>query len=283
MAHEEDTFEGYGGTVLYRRSWHAQGDFRAVFVIGHGFGEHIGRYGHLATHLNASGITVHGFDYRGHGRSPGQRGHILSWVEYREDLRAFLKLVFSLDSGRPVFLYGHSMGSLVVLDYVIDYPDGLSGYIVSGSALVPAGVASPFRVALARLLSRVKPNFKLDLALDPASLSHETEVVNAYRNDPLVHGFASARWGTEAMEAIERIKSRIAEIHLPVLFVHGGLDKINLPEGSTWLHEHVSSPDKTLRIYPNSFHEPHNDLDRDEVYRDIVDWIGKEITVTNVK
>ena len=85
------------------------------------------------------------------------------------------------------------------------------------------------------------------------------------------------------MEAIERIKSRIAEIHLPVLFVHGGSDKINLPEGSTWLHEHVSSPDKTLRIYPNSFHEPHNDLDRDEVYRDIVDWIGKEITVTNVK
>lgn len=279
----EDTFKGFGGVLLHSRSWHARGEARAIFVVGHGFGEHIGRYDHLARFLNSQGVSVHGFDYRGHGRSPGQRGHIYSWVEYREDLRAFLDRIFSLESGKPVFLYGHSMGSLVVLDYVIEYPDELKGLIVSGSALLPAGVASPFKVALARMLSRVKPDFKLDLALDPESLSRDTAVVRAYRKDPFVHGYGSARWGTEALKAIERIKSRIAETELPVLFIHGGSDRLNLPEGSTWLYEHVSSSDKTIQIYPNSYHEPHNDLDREEVFRDLVAWIEKEITVTNAR
>jgi alpha-beta hydrolase superfamily lysophospholipase len=83
------------------------------------------------------------------------------------------------------------------------------------------------------------------------------------------------RWGTESLAAIARIKERAGEICLPLLLIHGGGDRVNSPDGTGWLHEHVGSKDKELRIYPKSYHEPHNDVEAERLFAHLIDWLGR--------
>lgn len=263
---------------LYFSCWRPRGDARAIVALVHGIGEHVGRYTTLVTHLTAAGFAVCGFDHRGHGRSPGRKGHIGSWTEYREDVRAFLGVAEKQFPGRPVFLYGHSLGALIVTEYVIAYPGGgLVGLIASGIPLQPTGVAKPHLIALARILSRVWPTFSISLGVDGSRLSRDPDVVRDYDEDPLVHHVASMRWGAETLAAIERVRSRAAAIRLPILVLHGGNDKINSVEGSKELFEKVSSADKQLRIYPGGAHEPHNDINRAQVALDVEEWLNLHV------
>lgn len=272
--HTQTTFRSDDGLKLFSQSWVPQGEVRAVLALVHGIGEHSGRYSNLVDSISHSGFAVAAFDHRGHGRSPGKRGHINSWKEYREDVRAFLDYVRVRFPDRPVFLYGHSLGSLIVLDYVLAYPRGLAGLIVSGTALQPVGVARGHLVALARVLSRLLPAFSVSLGIDPSTLSRDAAVVQAYRDDPLVHSRVTMRWGTESLAAIERVRSRAAEISLPLLVLHGEADRINSVEGGRELYQAVSSPDKQICIYPGGSHEPHNDVDHLIVSRDIARWLS---------
>ncbi len=166
------------------------------------------------------------------------------------------------------------MGALIALDYVLAYPDGLAGLVVSGVPLQPSGVAKRHLIALARILSRIVPAFSISLGLDVAGISRDPAAVKAYRDDPLVHSLASMRWGTEVLASIDRVRLGAAEIRLPILILHGGADPINAVDGSRELHEAVSSDDKSLRIYPGTLHEPHNDLDRATVSEDVRRWLS---------
>ena len=100
-------------------------------------------------------------------------------------------------------------------------------------------------------------------------------MVRAYDEDPLVHGQASARWGTESLDTIEWIKAHTSDFHLPLLMIHGGADRIDAAEGSRRFFEAVPYSDKELRIYPEAFHEAHNDLNWEEVVRDVERWIER--------
>ncbi len=124
--------------------------------LTHGHGEHSGRYGNVVNWFVPHGYAVYAFDLRGHGRSPGPRGHIDRWDVLREDLKAFLMLVQGQALGQPVFLIGHSMGGLIALEYVLHYPEGLAGVVVSGPVLSEPGI-SPFLIALARYWHASRP------------------------------------------------------------------------------------------------------------------------------
>jgi alpha-beta hydrolase superfamily lysophospholipase len=275
---EEQTFTGADGVELYSSCWRPRGEARAVIALVHGVGEHAGRYSTLVTHLTAAGFAVCGFDHRGHGRSPGRRGHIGSWAEYREDVRAFLARTGKQFPDRPMFLYGHSLGALIVAEFVIAYPGSeVAGLIVSGIPLQPTGVAKPHLVALARVLSRVWPTLTVSLGVDGKKLSRDKEVVRDYDEDPLVHHVGSMRWGAETLAAIDRVRSGAAAIRLPTLILHGGDDKVNSVEGSKELFEKISSADKKLLIYAGGAHEPHNDIDRDKVALDVEEWLNEHL------
>ena len=273
MQHTETTVQTSGGLQLYVQKWQADVPTRSVIAIVHGVGDHSGRYMNLVNHLVPRGLVLCGVDLRGHGRSPGPRGHIDGWEDYREDLRSFLQWIPTWEPDRPRFVLGHSMGALVILDFVLRHPEALAGAIVSGAPIEPVGVASPLLVSMARLLSRFWPRFSLPLNLETAALSQDPEVVRAYEKDPLVFGKASARWGTETLDTIEWIKEHASDVRLPLLMIHGGADRINAAEGSRAFFEAVPYSDKELRIYPDAYHEPHNDLDWEEEARDIERWI----------
>ncbi|HEY5483738.1 MAG TPA: lysophospholipase [Propionibacteriaceae bacterium] len=274
MQHGEGRFTGAGGVELYYQCWRPEGEPRAAVAIVHGVGEHSGRYTNVVGPLTEDGYAVYGYDQRGHGVSPGRRVHIDRWNDYRGDLAAFLGTVAEREGGRPIVVYGHSMGALVVLDYLLQRPPGLAGAIVSGAPLEPAGVAKPALVAMVRALSGVLPRLSVNLGLDVGALSRDPEVLQAYVADPLVTSRATVRWGAESLDTVRRVKEGMARIDVPLLVLHGEADALNMAEGARALFDAVPRADKTLRIYPGGYHEPHNDLDHDQAAADIKGWLG---------
>jgi len=264
MKHDEGTFNGYGGLELYYQRWLPEGEPKAVLPIVHGFGEHSGRYGNVVDWFVPKGYAVYGFDLRGHGRSPGPRGYINEWGEFRGDVGAFLALVREQEPGRPLFLLGHSMGGLIVLEYALHHPEGLAGVIASGPLLAQAGI-SPFLVMMGRVLSRIMPRFSLNTGLDATAISRDPAVVEAYVNDPLVHSMGTPRLSTELTAAYEWTHAHAAEMRVPCLIFHGSADRLALPEGSRIFFESVEFSDKERQVYEGCFHEVFNDVGKEQV------------------
>lgn len=274
MHHSEGTFEGVGGVRLYYQRWTPEGESCGVVALVHGVGEHSGRYGNIVTPLVDAGWTVCAYDHRGHGRSEGRRVHIENWSEYHDDLATHLAMSAEQVPGRPVVVYGHSMGALVVLEYLVGRPVGLSAAVVSGSPIQPVGVGSPMLIAVARLMTGVLPAFPADLGIDASSLTRDPAALAAYHADPLVTGKATVRWGTETLKAVERVKSGMDQIDLPLHVIHGEDDPLNHVDGARDLFAAVPRADKTLHTYPGVLHEPHNDVGHEQLAADVVKVIA---------
>lgn len=278
MAQTEGTFKASGGIDLYYQVWRNGEKPRAILAIVHGFGEHGGRYSRLVEHMIPNGYALYALDLRGHGRSPGQRGHITAWSEYREDVRAYMEMIWKNEPGIPVFIFGHSMGALIGLDYILHYPDRLQGAIISGAPIQPTGAASPALILVARVLSNLWPTFAMNLGLEVEAISRDPKVVQAYRSDPLVHGKTTPRWGTESLDTVAWVKTHAGELQVPLLMVHGGDDRLGAAAGSEWFCAQVRNPDKQVIVYPGSYHEVHNDLDSDRLMADLDAWLAKHLS-----
>jgi len=272
MKHDEGTFNGYGGLELYYQRWRPEGEVKAVLPIVHGFGEHSGRYGNVVDWFAPKGYAVYGFDLRGHGRSPGPRGYVNEWAEFREDVKAFLTFVREQEPDRPLFLLGHSMGGLIVLEYALHHPEGLTGVIASGPLLAQASI-SPALITISKLLSSIAPRFTLDTKLDAATVSRDPAVIEAYVNDPLVHSLGTPRLSTELAQAIEWTQARAAEMRVPCLIVHGSDDQLVPPEGSRIFYENVALDDKERQVYEGYYHEVFNDLGKEQVLAAVETWV----------
>jgi alpha-beta hydrolase superfamily lysophospholipase len=270
------TFSGGGGLELYCRRWRSDGTPKAVLLIVHGHGEHSGRYGNVADWFVPRGYTVYAFDLRGHGHSQGSRGVLQSFGDYREDVRALLDVVHEAEPGRPVFLMGHSLGGLIVLDYVLHDPSGLNGVVASGPVLCPPGI-SPLLLWLSKVLARVWPSLVLESGLDTSALSRDTAVVDAYVNDPLVHSKGSARLASEMMDAVEWTQAHAADMALPCLIVHGSEDRLCDPQASKVFVDNVTFADKERIEYEGYYHEVYNDLGKEQVFADIEEWFERHL------
>ncbi len=276
MDHNEGAFGGVGGLELYYQRWRPEGEPRAVLVIAHGFGEHSGRYGNVVDWFVPRGYAVYGFDLRGHGRSPGPRGYVNEWAEFRGDVKAFLELVREREPGRPLLLLGHSMGGLIVLEYALHHPEGLVGVIASGPVLAQAGV-SPFLIALSKILSGILPRITLDTRLDATSISRDPAVVEAYVNDPLVHSLGTPRLSTELTRAVEWTQAHAAEMRVPCLIVHGSADRLAPPEGSRIFYESMTLADKERLVYEGYYHEVFNDVGKEQVLAAVEAWVERHL------
>ncbi|HDQ71593.1 MAG TPA: alpha/beta hydrolase [Chloroflexi bacterium] len=277
MKHSEGTFETFDGLQLYHQSWMPEGKARATLAIVHGFGEHSGRYGNLVDYFVPRGCAVHAFDLRGHGRSPGARGYVERWDVFRNDVRAFLAVLQKQAPGTPLFLLGHSMGGLIVLEYVLRDPGGLAGVVASGPLLAQAGV-SPLLALASKLLSLVLPRLTLDVGLDATALSRDPAVVEAYASDPLVHGQGTPRLGQEIARAYEWAHAHATDMRIPCLIVHGSADRLAPPEASRVFYEHVTFEDKARYVYDGYYHEVFNEIGKEHVLADVEQWLTKHQT-----
>lgn len=274
MEHQEGTFRGHGQTELHCQSWASGNVSHAAIAIVHGFGEHSGCYANLVDFLVARGYACFGFDHRGHGHSPGKRGHILSWDEYRGDVRAFLESIRERQAGSPLFLFGHSMGGLIALEYVLHDAEHLRGVIASAPILGEIGI-SPLLQLMGRIMSGLWPSFSLDVKLERQALSRNPDMVQASQEDPLCHSIGSARLGTEIRRARAWVHEQAGDLSIPLLILQGSADRITPPEGTRRFYEKVPPGGKTYLEYEGGYHELHNDITHEQVLLDLGNWLDR--------
>jgi len=266
------------GARIFWQGFKPSGEIRALVLISHGLGEHIGRYEHLSAFLESRGYAVFGSDHRGHGRSEGKRGHILRFEQYLDDYKVFRDSVVERFPAKKSFLLGHSLGGLIAVHYVLKYPADFSGLILSSSALKVKIEANQVKLALGRFFSKVLPGITMSNELDPNFISHDQDVVKKYIDDPLVHDRVSARWFTSFVSAIEQAQSRASEIKIPILVMQSGDDRLVDPEGAREFFEKVSSQDKTLKYWDGFYHEMFNEIEKDIVYQFLLEWLESRVS-----
>jgi acylglycerol lipase len=258
---------------------------RAAIALLHGLAEHAGRYAAFAADMNAAGIDVFAIDLRGHGHASGRRAWVARFDEYLEDAQALVAhaRATSAQQATPLFLMGHSMGGAIAALYAVERAPqsrvSLAGLLLSSPALAPGRNVPAWMIAASRVISAVCPRFPA-MKVDPALLARDETVVAANRADPLVHhGGIPARTGAEVLEAMRRIVAGRASLRVPVLIWHGTEDKLTEPDGSRDFGAHAGSPDLTLTLYEDNYHETLNDLDRQRVIGAMIDWIGAHCRV----
>ena len=275
VLHQEGQFVGAGRFNLYYQSWHPHSTTKAIVIIVHGLGVHSDIFENIVEFLVTHNYGVYGFDLRGHGRSPGQRGYINSWSEFREDLQALLQLVTQKESNLPLFLLGQSLGGTIALDYTLRFQAQLQGLILLSPAL-KVGI-SPLKIKIGRILSTLLPRFALNTGIGEITSSRDPEYVKTLGQDPLRHTKGTARLATEFMQTVTWITDHPQMLQVPLLILQGGADQISLPESSRLLFEKISFADKERLEYPESYHELHNDLNYQEVLVDLGDWLEKHL------
>lgn len=246
-------------------------DPRARVLLCHGYAEHAGRYVNhysgVVRRLVAAGFDVHAFDFEGHGRSAGTRG--LTDIGRMADALAQARAMLA---DRPLFLFGHSLGGLVTSLSVAREPGGLAGVVLSGPYL-PLRSNAVAR-ALARTLATVAPSLGVAKLGDPTGISRIEAEVQAYRDDPLVFTRAiPARLGATALAAGAEILAALPQWRAPTLVFHGTADTYTDPRGSEALVAGIASADKDLLLAEGGRHELLNDLGREALVEQVLDWL----------
>jgi len=260
------------GTQIAYRAWPKE-RAKLTFAVAHGLGEHAGRYADFAAAMGQKGIGTYAMDLRGHGQSAGRRGHVDAWSQWTDDISAFVREVESQTGGEVVPL-GHSFGGTALLSTVIagKLPHS-KRFIVSSPALKAKVVVPRWKINVGHMASRVMPGLTMSNEVDAGTLSRVPEVVTAYKTDPLVHSKISSRLFTEWQRASEDVLARAGEIKQPFLILAGTDDQLIDPAGSEDLHKRTPGTSE-LRLLPGRYHEPFNDLGREEVF-DIIDrWLS---------
>ncbi len=250
------------------------GNSRAVVMLVHGLGEHVGRYDHVAAALTKAGYTLAGSDLRGHGKSGGRRGHTPSYEALLDDIASFTVEIEKRHPGQPLFLYGHSLGANLVLNYAMRRKSQLLGVIASGPWLELAFEPPAWKLMMGRLMNRIYPAFSQYNELKSSSLAHDWSVANAYDNDFLVHNRISARTFITMYELGLWALEHAAEFPLPVLLLQGGEDQIVSPAATQKFAERAGDK-ATLKVWDKMFHEVHNEAIQVEVFKLMVDWLEK--------
>jgi acylglycerol lipase len=246
----QGSFTGVGGLNIFTRSWHPTMEQpRAVVVIVHGFNSHSGHYLWVGEQFAANGLAVHALDLRGRGQSDGERFY--------------------------VFLLGHSAGGVVSCIYTLEHQAEIYGLICESFAHeVPA---PDFALAVLKGLSHIAPHAHV-LKLNNQDFSRDPKVVESMNNDPLIaHEVQPTQTVAEMVRADERLKQEFGRITLPVLILHGTLDKATKPSGSQRFYDTAGSTDKTLKLYEGHYHDLLNDIDKEIVMADIQQWIDTRI------
>lgn len=260
------------GIRLHTELWRPQGQPKFVVVIVHGGAEHVGRYGRLAAELNAMGGLVLGPDHRGQGRSGGAPGHVESFEQYADDLLAILREhEAKLGEGGsakaiPWFVWGHSMGGLITLTYLLDHQRDfpLRGALISAPLLgltMKVGAVKRFAVlGVAKLLPRIK----VPTGIPPEFICRDAAEVERYRLDGRRVTTVTPRWAVAMEDAMARVAREADRIELPMYWYLGTGDKIVDPERTQQVFASLTKAtqrDQTIKVWPGYYHELHNEPD----------------------
>ncbi len=279
MIEQEHAFRNANGIKIFYREWLPAGrNCHGIALIVHGLGEHSGRYYHVAAALTAAGIHCFGIDQLGHGNSGGLRAYIPDMRLAVDDLRQLYEIVTQKHPHKPIFLFGHSMGSLTSLEFALLYPDHLRGIALSGVAINGEKTRPAWLVKLCLFAAAYIPKLRLSPPGSPQVLTHDDAIRQAWWNDPLIDK-GMWRVGTSAalLLAARRIRQRAPQLTLPILAMHGSDDHLVPVSGAYFLRDNAASRDISLKIYEGMRHELVNETCRDEVIQTLTGWMLERV------
>ena len=248
--------EGYFTNSAGERFYYVQGGPekpKAVILAVHGYAEHTGRYRHVMDFMNSRGFSFYMMENRGHGRSPGKRGHIDRYDQFTDDLHEFriMPEKAAREHGVPLFLLGHSNGSLISARYALAHGDGIRGLVLSGIPIRAAVKVNPVKLKLGFFLAGIAPKLTLPSEIDPYTLCHDEKVTD--------------------------LLSRAGEFSHPVLFQHGGDDRACDPPSAVEFYEKIASGDKRMQMYEGLWHEIFNEPEKEKILDTAASWIEERI------
>lgn len=267
------------GTELLVRQWPALDPAAGVapwasILLIHGLSDHSGRYERVGDQLSAAGLDVTAFDLRGNGGSGGRRGHVERWSQIHDDLAERLAAVRDAADGRPVILYGHSMGGLVVLGYLLSDRPKPDLVVVSAPGL--DSTLPGWKKALARVLGRTTPTLEIPNGIDGSMLSRDPRVAEMVAADPAVARASTARFGAEGLAEQIRVRRESSRLSLPSLVLHGLADGLVPAAASEVL---ATLPNVERRTYPGLRHELHNEPEGPEILDEVIAWIRERASI----
>jgi len=245
---------------------------RLNMVLIHGLGEHSARYAHVAAFFNSKDINVYAMDQRGHGKSEGARGCGPDLDTFLDDMDSLVQTM-KAESNLPWFIYAHSMGANISLNYVIRRKPNCEAIVATGSWITLENDPSPVLVFAANLLNRFG-GFTKDSEIDPSLISTDTNEVDKYINDPLNHGKISSKAGMALYYSGQYLHNYKDGMRIPTLMMHAAEDRLTLASGTKQFVK--NNPENvTMKIWPDVYHEMHNDVNREELLKYIWNWLVK--------
>ncbi|MEO5745316.1 MAG: lysophospholipase [Terracoccus sp.] len=258
-------YQGHAGSI-FGRKWSGN---RAEYVVllVHGYGEHSGRYGHVAKRLVDDGAVVYALDHVGHGQSEGERVLIIDFEPVVDDVHLLEVRARSEHPGRPVVLVGHSMGGMIGARYAQRWGTDLACTVLSG----------PVIGSWAALETLLAQDEIPDVPIDPSTLSRDPAVGEAYLADPLVwHGPFTRPTILAIQHAITTITASGA-VDTPILWLHGEHDQLVPMRESTAGWASLAGKGASAKSYPQARHEIFNETNQHDVLNDVIAFIHSNL------
>lgn len=278
MKHTEFTWT-QEDTKFFAQLWQPENPKAAICLV-HGFAEHSSRYAALAEVLCNAGFAVLSYDQFGHGKTEGARGYSPSYDASLDSVQILLNEAENRFPSIPKFLYGHSMGGNVMLNFLLRRKPNVKGAVAS-APWIRLGFEPPaFKLFLAKMMKNLYPKFPEKADLNADAVSRDKEEVKKYINDPLVHNTARAGTFYETNEAASWLLNHTNELTKPLLIIHGTGDMLIADSGSKDFHQKADKKLATLKLYEGFYHELHNEpaADRKKVLDDVIAWLNSQLS-----
>lgn len=274
MIHKE--FDFYNHNIKFFGQYWQTTSTNAVIILVHGMGEHSTRYAdYMIPKYLKNGLSVIAYDQFGHGKTQGKRGHNPGYEAVLDCLEIVINKANTIFGNIPVFLYGHSMGGNVVINYVLKRKNNLNGVIATSPFLKLAFQPPFWKLTLGRLLQKIAPAFTMGNELDVNALSRDKNEVQKYINDPLVHDKISPNYSLTFMETGIWAINNADKLSVPTLLIHGTGDRLTSHEASEAFA--LNNNKVNLKLIKGGYHELHNDLCKQEVIEASISWIETQL------
>ena len=246
---------------------------KAAVIFVHGICEHLGRYTYIKDKFNDANYNVYRYDARGHGKSEGKRGDLEDFQDYLNDLDILVEMVKRKNNGLKLVLVGHSMGGLVATAYTSKFPNKVDLLAISGGANVCPKSANAIKFLPFNLIGKL--NYVNKLGNTVCSVK---EVGEEYNKDPLVLKKISFRLlGNAFVKGTKFVKNNINNIVCSTFVMHGEKDGVVEKTIGEWTFANLRCNDKKLKIYPGLYHEIFNEVTKDDVIQDLIDWCNERV------
>ncbi|MFC6099038.1 alpha/beta hydrolase [Olivibacter domesticus] len=249
-------------------------DPHKIIVLVHGIGEHIERYDNLAKYFNQYSYHVIGLDHYGHGTSDGQKGASKGFSFYFEYLQAFLDYIHQ-QHNKPIILYGHSMGGGIVTGFILKYKSSIQAAVITSPALLTYRKVPRYLLMILAVLNKLIPNMRIKQGLNLQKISHDHQVIEAFKKDPLNHNKMSIRLAYSMLINGLWCIEHAQQLKIPTLLIHGDADEFTSVEGSRLFADKAQKNLLTYKEWGGGFHELHNEPNKMEVLAFILSWLNK--------